>query len=255
MKISVITVSYNSAKTISDTLNSVSLQTFGNVEHVVVDGASTDDTVALIRKHSNPNIIMFSEPDEGIYDAMNKGLAIASGDIIGFLNSDDFYVDSFVLEKIAAAFKDESVQAIYSDLIYVSKNNDRVVRYWKSKPFIKGDFSKGWAPAHPTFYVRKSVIERLGVFDKKFKLAADFEFMLRCMVCGNVKTTYIPHVLVRMRLGGASNASWKNIFLQNKEIFLALKKNGVRFSRAQFFVNKIGSRIFQFALGHVRRYH
>lgn len=254
MKISVITVAYNSAKTIADTLNSVAVQTFRNVEHVVIDGASTDDTVALVRKHSNSNIIIISEPDAGIYDAMNKGIAIASGDVIGFLNSDDFYVDSFVLEKIAAAFQDDTVQAIYADLIYVSQNNDRVVRYWKSKPFIKGAFSKGWCPAHPTFYVRKSVIECFGLFDKKFKLAADFELMLRYIERGKIKTTYIPHILVHMRLGGASNESWKNISQQNNEIFLALQKNGVRFSKTWFFANKIVNRIFQFALGHVSRY-
>jgi GT2 family glycosyltransferase len=137
----------------------------------------------------------------------------------------------------------------------VTQDNSRVVRYWKSKQFTKGDFAKGWCPAHPTFYVRKSVIERLGLFDKAFKLAADFEFMVRYLERGEIRAVYIPHVLVRMRLGGATNQSWKNVAEQNKEIFGALRKNDVRFSRMWFAANKVVSRLRQFAVGHVRRHH
>ena len=237
-----------------DTLNSVAEQTYTNVEHVVVDGVSTDDTIALVRNHFNSNIRLVSEPDKGIYDAMNKGLALASGEVVGFLNSDDFYADNLVLEKIALSFQDESVQASYGDLVYVTQDNSRVVRYWKSKPFAKGDFAIGWCPAHPTFYVRKSVIERLGLFDHSYKLAADFEFMLRYLERGKIRSTYIPHVLVRMRLGGASNQSWKNIVQQNKEIFDALRKNGVPFSRVWFAVNKVVSRLNQFVVGRINRH-
>ena len=254
MKISVITVSYNSAKTIADTLNSVAVQTYPNVEHIVVDGASTDETLALVRNHRNPNIRLVSEPDKGIYDAMNKGLAMASGEVVGFLNSDDFYADSLVLEKIAIAFQDESVQASYADLVYVSADNSRVVRYWKSKPFASGDFAKGWCPAHPTFYVRKSVIERLGLFDQSYKMGVDVEFMMRYLECGKVRSIYIPHVLVRMRTGGASNQSWKNILLQNQEILVALRKNGVSFSVVRFVVTKAFSRLWQFAAGRLKQY-
>ncbi len=254
-KISVITVSYNSAKTIVDALNSVAAQTYRNVEHIVVDGASTDETVVRVRNHFDSSIQLVSEPDKGIYDAMNKGILLARGEILGFLNSDDFYADETVLAKIANAFQDPTVVACYADLVYVTQDNSRVVRYWKSKPFTKGDFAKGWCPAHPTFYVRKSVIERLGLFDQSYKLAADVEFMMRYLERGQVRAAYIPHVLVRMRLGGATNQSWKNIVQQNKEILAALRKNGVPFSRMWFAANKVVSRLWQFAAGRVRRHH
>jgi glycosyltransferase involved in cell wall biosynthesis len=221
----------------------------------VVDGASTDETLALVSNHHNSNIRLVSEPDKGIYDAMNKGFALATGEVVGFLNSDDFYADSAVIAKIANAFQDPAVDACYADLVYVTQDNSRVVRYWKSKPFTKGDFAKGWCPAHPTFYVRKSVIERLGFFDLSYKLAADMEFMMRYLECGQVRAAYIPHVLVRMRLGGATNQSWKNIVYQNKEIFSALRKNGVPFSRMLFVANKVVSRLWQFVAGRVRRHH
>ncbi len=255
MKISIITVAYNSAKTIADTLDAVAMQTHKDVEHLVIDGASKDGTVEMVLSHSNPKICLISEPDKGIYDAMNKGLAKATGEVVGFLNSDDFYADTAVLAKIANAFQDTTVDAIYADLVYVTQDNSRIVRYWKSKPFTKGDFAKGWCPAHPTFYVRKSAIERLGLFDQSYKLAADMEFMLRYLERGQVRAVYIPHVLVRMRLGGASNQSWKSIVQQNKEIFAALRKNGVPFSKMWFAANKVVSRLWQFAAGRVRQHH
>lgn len=254
MKISVVTVCYNSAKTIADTLNAVAMQTHTDIEHLVIDGASKDGTVEMVRSHANPQIRLISEPDKGIYDAMNKGLAQATGEVVGFLNSDDFYADAAVLAKIANAFQDPAVDACYADMVYVTQDNSRVVRYWKSKPFAKGDFAKGWCPAHPTFYVRKSVIERLGLFDQSYKLAADVEFMMRYLERAQVRAAYIPHVLVRMRLGGATNQSWKNIVQQNKEIFAALRKNGVPFSRMWFAVNKVVSRLNQFVVGHIRRH-
>ena len=254
MKISVITVSYNSAQTITDTLNSVAVQTYPNIEHIVVDGASMDETIALVCNHDNQNIRFVSEPDNGIYDAMNKGFIRATGEVIGFLNSDDFYADATVLEKITNAFQDPAVDACYADLVYVTHDNSRVVRYWKSKPFTKGDFAKGWCPAHPTFYIRKSVIERLGLFDQTYKLAADVEFMMRSLERGQIRAVYIPSVLVRMRLGGATNQSWKNILLQNEEIFAALRKNSVPFSRVWFVANKVVSRLNQFVVGRIRRH-
>ena len=255
MKISVITVAYNSAKTIGDTLDSVGMQTHADVEHIVIDGASKDKTVEMVLSYSNSNISLFSEPDKGIYDAMNKGISKAMGDIIGFLNSDDIYADTKVLAKVANAFKDPKVDAIYADLVYVTQDNSRIVRYWKSKSFLKGDFAKGWCPAHPTFYVRKSAIERLGLFDQSYKLAADMEFMLRYLERGQLNVVYIPHVLVRMRLGGASNQSWKSIIEQNQEIFAALRKNEIPFSKVWFVVNKVASRLRQFASGLVKQHH
>lgn len=226
-----------------------------DIEHLVIDGASEDGTTEIVRSHANPKIRLISESDKGIYDAMNKGLAQATGEVVGFLNSDDFYANAAVLAKIASAFQNPAVDACYADLVYVTQDNSRVVRYWKSKPFTKGDFAKGWCPAHPTFYVRKSVIECQGLFDQSYKLAADVEFMMRYLERGQVRVAYIPHVFVRMRLGGATNQSWKNIMMQNKEIFAALWKNGVPFSRMWFVANKVVSRLWQFATCRVRRYH
>jgi glycosyltransferase involved in cell wall biosynthesis len=254
MKISIITVAFNAARTIADTLESVAAQTHPEIEHIVVDGASTDGTPEIIGRHGMHVARLISEPDKGIYDAMNKGLVLASGEVVGFLNSDDFYADAAVLEKIANAFQDPAVDACYADLVYVNQDNSRVVRYWKSKPFAKGDFAKGWCPAHPTFYVRKSVIERLGFFDQSYKLAADVEFMMRYLERGQVRAVYIPHLLVRMRLGGVTNQSWKNIVQQNKEIFAALRKNGVPFSSIWFAANKVVSRFKQFIVGRIRRH-
>jgi glycosyltransferase involved in cell wall biosynthesis len=246
LKISIITVSFNSAATIADTVKSVASQTYTNIEHLVIDGQSRDDTVSVVEANRHNGLRLISEPDGGIYDAMNKGLSLSSGDVIGFLNSDDFYADSSVLEKIASVFQDLSVEASYADLVYVSQDNSRVDRYWKSKPYKKGDFAKGWAPAHPTFYIRRSALDRLGLFDLSFKLAADTEFMIRYLERGGVKSVYIPHILVRMRLGGATNQSWSNIYKQNREIFLAFQKNGLSYTSSYFWLNKLMSRAKQY---------
>ena len=246
MKISIVTVCYNSAATIADTLRSVARQGYQDIEHLVIDGRSVDRTIQVVEENHHPRLIVSSEPDGGIYDAMNKGLKRASGEIIGFLNSDDFYSDSSVLEDIAAAFQDESVEACYADLVYVTQDDGRIVRFWKSRPFVRGDFAYGWCPAHPTFYVRKSVFERLGFFDQRFKLAADAEFMMRCLELDEIKSLYIPRVIVRMRVGGASNQGWKNILQQNKEIFSAFRKNNVAFNPVTFFIHKILARIRQY---------
>lgn len=253
MKISVITVSYNSALTIKDTLQSVSLQRYEDFEHLIIDGGSKDGTLEIIRSWKDYPVRLISESDEGIYDAMNKGLVLATGEIVGFLNSDDVYADSSVMTKIANTFQDESVDACFGDLVYVSRDSSHIVRYWRSKPFIGGSFAKGWCPAHPTFYVRKLVIERLGLFDKSFKLAADMEFMMRYLERGKIRSVYIPGVLVKMRVGGVTNQSWKNIVQQNKEIFIALQKNGAPFSKPLFLLRKLKSRLDQFIVGRLNR--
>jgi glycosyltransferase involved in cell wall biosynthesis len=184
---------------------------------------------------------------------MNKGLARATGDVIGFLNSDDYYADTTILNRIADAFENSAVDACYGDLVYMTTDNKSVVRYWKSKMFAKGDFAKGWSPAHPTFYVRKSVIERLGHFDLSYKLAADVEFMMRYLERGGVSVEYIPHVMVKMRLGGVSNQSWKSVVKQNMEIFRALHKNGIPFSIGYFSIIKLCNRLSQFVAGRLQR--
>lgn len=253
-KISIITVVFNNEATILDTMRSVAAQNYPNLEYLIIDGQSTDGTLERIETHKGIVSRLVSERDHGIYDAMNKGLALASGEIVGFLNADDLFAGPTVLQQVADAFRDESVDACYADLVYVSQDNQRVVRHWKSKSFTKGDFSLGWCPAHPTFYVRKAVVEKLGDFDQSFRLAADAELMMRFLERGNIRTTYVPQVWVRMRVGGQTNQSLKNIIQQNKEILSALKKNGVRFSTSLFSANKIANRVRQFISGRIGRY-
>ena len=246
VKISVITVSYNSAATIADTVRSVASQTHPDIEHLVIDGRSADDTVRVVEAHRHPNLVLSSEPDKGIYDAMNKGLSRATGEVIGFLNADDFYADAQVLARVAKAFEDDPrVEACFGDLLYVSEDNRKVMRYWKSRTYEKGSFSRGWCPAHPTFYIRRSALERLGPFDQIYRLAADTEFMMRYLERGGVRSVYIPHVQVRMRVGGATNQSWRNIVRQNREIFQALEKNNIPYSIGLFVAYKLASRIRQ----------
>lgn len=246
MKISVITVCYNSYKTIGDTLRSVRDQTYKNVEHIIVDGGSTDQTLEVVETEGTHVAKLISEKDDGIYDAMNKGLSRATGEVIGFLNADDLYADSEVLARVAKAFEnDPHVEACFGDLVYVSQDNRKVVRYWKSRPYEKGSFARGWCPAHPTFYIRRSALDRLGQFDLTYQLAADTEFMMRYLARGVVRSAYLPHIQVRMRVGGATNQSWRNIVRQNREILQALGQNTITYSLASFVLHKLASRFWQ----------
>ena len=206
MKVSIITVVYNGAATIEDCIESISGQTYPDMEHIIIDGGSTDGTQEIIKKYERHIAGWISGPDNGIYDAMNKGIAMATGYIIGILNSDDIYADNHVIADVIKAFAENKTEACYSDLMYVDRNNtDRVVRYWKSGDFYKERFRRGWMPPHPTFFVKKNVYERYGLFNLAFPLAADYELMLRFLYKYEVSTAYIPRVLVKMRAGGTSN--------------------------------------------------
>jgi glycosyltransferase involved in cell wall biosynthesis len=245
-KISVVTVCRNSAATIQATLKSVAEQTYGNIEHLVIDGCSTDDTLAIVRAWTGHPVQLVSEPDDGIYDAMNKGLAQASGDIVGFLNADDVFADATVLEQVANVFQDRTVETCHADLVYVQRDNlDRVLRYWKSADFQAGAFARGWCPAHPTFYARRSVYERLGYFDRSYKLAADADLMIRLLEQGRVKAVYVPRIWVKMRLGGQTNLSMGNIIRQNREIITSLRRHNIPVSVPRFIVSKLLNRIVQ----------
>lgn len=245
MKISVITVSYNSAETIEATLLSVASQTYSDAEHIVIDGASTDSTLSIIRKYRDKLAVVVSEPDQGIYDAMNKGLKLASGDVIGFLNADDIYADDGVLEQVAQVFGDTSVDACYADLVYVDRNDlKRVIRYWKSCEYRDGLFERGWMPAHPTFFVRRKIYEKFGGFDSEFKLQADFDLTMRFLKIYHIQAVYIPRIFVRMRIGGVSNRLG-NIFRGNLEAWRACRKNGLNIGPF-FMFTKIMSRVPQF---------
>jgi glycosyltransferase involved in cell wall biosynthesis len=247
MKISIITVCYNSAETIGHTLQSVREQTYEDIEHIVVDGKSTDNTLAIVAAKGSHVAKLVSEKDKGIYDAMNKGIALVSGDIVGFINADDFYASNTVLATVAASFQKSGADSCYSDLCYVSQTDPTcIVRYWRSADFVPGSFEKSWCPPHPTFFVRRSVYQRLGGFDLSFRIAADFELMARYLEAARISSCYIPEVLVKMRLGGTTNRSLSNIFKQNAEIRRALSKNGLRSSLVSFVLNKLVSRAIQF---------
>lgn len=247
MKISVVTVCYNSATTIGDTLRSVREQTYGNIEHIIIDGGSKDKTLEVIATEGPHVARLVSEKDNGIYDAMNKGIAAATGEIVGFINADDFYASPTVLENVVAAFQRSGANSCYGDLCYVSQTDPtRIVRYWRSKDFVPGSFEAGWCPPHPTFFVRRSIYQRLGGFDLSFKIAADFELMARYLEAARITSCYIPEVLVKMRLGGTTNKSLGNILKQNGEIRQALKKLGLRFSLSKFLLPKLVSRAMQF---------
>lgn len=247
LKTSLITVCFNSSKTIGHTLISVREQSYKNIEHIIIDGASCDETIKIIKSEGPHVAKLVSEKDGGIYDAMNKGIAMATGEIIGFINADDFYASPDVLAKVAAVFKDSSVDACYGDLCYVKQNDtSTVVRYWKSSSFYPTAFEVGWCPPHPTFFVRRDVYERFGGFDLSYKIAADFELMMRLLEVHQVRVKYIPEVLVKMRMGGTTNRSLSNIVKQNKEILRALKSHGLRSSVVHLLGHKLILRGLQF---------
>ena len=244
-KISIITVSYNASVTIADTIKSIIAQKYPNIEYIVVDGGSTDGTVDIIRKYEDHIHAWVSESDNGIYDAMNKGIAMATGDVIGILNADDIYAHEYAVQQVAAIFEDSSIACCYGDLVYVSEDLTQTVRYWKSSPCDQSLFSKAWIPPHPTFFVRKEEYERCGIFDLRYKLAADYELMLRFLWKFKLKAAYIPDTLIKMRLGGATNNSLKNILHGNMEIYAAAKKIGLPIGLG-FVIRKLINRFTQF---------
>lgn len=246
IKISIITVVYNRANVIECALNSFQSQTYPHKEHVIIDGASTDGTLEILNANKRKFDILVSEQDQGIYHAMNKGISKATGDVIGILNSDDFYATPDVLTKIVSAFEDETLDACYGDLCYVNpKNINHVARYWKSSNHRPGMFSRGWCPPHPSFFVRRRIYDQLGGFNLNYRIASDVELMMRFMEKGVIKSKYIPEVLVKMRLGGITNNNFFNIFRQNYEVLLALKKNGIYANPLTFFACKLASRWIQ----------
>ena len=228
MKISVITVCFNSAASIAATLDSVASQTHPAIEHIVIDGGSKDSTLAIISEHGKHVSHLVSEPDKGIYDAMNKGLLLAQGDVIGFINSDDFYASPAALANLARVFSDPLVAACYGDLVYIDPRRQQpLVRYWRAGNFSKQKLRRGWMPPHPTLYVRRSVFNSIGPFDATLKIAADYEFILRLLSTDSIKVAYLPEVLVKMRVGGASNQSISALILKSREDLGALRKHRV----------------------------
>lgn len=227
MKISIITAVYNNAETISHSISSIHRQTI-HPEHIIIDGLSSDGTIELIKTQKSRDAIFISEPDKGFYDAVNKGLKLATGDIIGILNADDFYAHDRVLEKVSGCMSEGAIDSCYGDLVYVDSADIRKIRrYWRSGAYSRNRFFYGWMPPHPTFFVRREVYERYGSFDLSLGTSSDYELMLRFLVKHSITAIYIPEVLVKMRMGGQSNASIKSRLAANNMDRKAWAINGL----------------------------
>lgn len=248
-RISIITVCYNSVATIEETIRSILSQDYPNIEYIIVDGLSTDGTLSVIQKYKDKISAVYCEKDKGVYDAMNKGIAKASGEIIGLLNSDDVYAHSSVISEVAQQFMQYPIDACYGDLIYFSSHRpDRIYRYWRSGQFSFGMFAKGWSPPHPTFFVKKSIYERYGNFNLNYSMGNDIELMMRFLEKHRIACAYLPEVLVKMRLGGISNQGMKAIIEQNKNILKAAKNLNIPISPMFFLIRKILNRLSQLIL-------
>jgi len=225
LKISIITVTYNSAKTLEDTLSSVMKQSYGNIEYIIIDGGSTDHTMEMVQPFRSRIAHVVQEPDNGIYDALNKGIMLATGDIIGILHSDDVFNSTDTIAHVMQDFSTLSVDSVYGDLVYINYENSRIVRYWESGDFYPRRLKFGWMPPHPAFYVKKSIYQKYGLFDTSYKISADYDLMLRFLYHGKISTVYLPEVLVKMRCGGTSNKNLKNILVKSREDLRAIRTN------------------------------
>jgi glycosyltransferase len=228
LTLTIITACYNASSTIADTLKSIASQSYQNIEHIIIDGASTDDTLKIVQQFPHVSTII-SEKDGGIYHAMNRGIGLCTGEVVGILNADDVYAHEDVISKVADLFKDASVDAIYGDLVFVDQQHpDKITRTWKAGPYHFKQFYNGWMPPHPTFFVRRSLYQQYGKFNTTLTSAADYELMLRFLLKHKIKLAYLPETMVRMRQGGKSTASLKNRLIANKEDHLAWKINGLK---------------------------
>ncbi len=228
MKISVVTAVFNRIATIGEAMKSVQAQDYPDVEHVVQDGGSTDGTLEVIAGLADQSTQVVSERDGGIYNAINRGIRRAGGDVIGLMHSDDFFAGNTVLSDVAQAFSDPCVDGVYGDLQYVAAENpERVVRHWRAGAYHPSLLGKGWMPPHPTVYLRREVFDRFGLYDEEFRIAADYDAMLRFLAKGEITLAYLPKVLVKMRLGGESNRSLTHIIRKSREDLAAMRRNGV----------------------------
>lgn len=228
MKVSIITVVYNNVSTLRDTIESVLGQDYSDIEYIIIDGLSTDGTVELVQSYGTRIHKFVSEKDKGLYDAINKGISLASGEIVGLLHSDDLFFSTAAIRKVVDGFYTSSADSVYGDLHYVDKVDTwKIVRNWRSGSYQRCKFRRGWMPPHPTFYVKRSVYETYGLYDTDFKSAADYELMLRYLYKYNISTHYLPNTLVKMRVGGESNRNLFNRLQANKEDYFAWKKNNL----------------------------
>jgi len=239
MKVSIITATYNCEESVCDAVDSVLSQTYTDIEYIIVDGASSDNTLKKIESciessSSSLKPVIISEPDNGIYDALNKGIKKATGDVVAFLHADDIYASGTIVEKVVSAFNqqpttnNQQLESIYGDLEYVNKQDtSKVIRYWQSGECTEAKLRRGWMPPHPTFFVRREIYNKFGLFDTTLRIAADYDFMMRVLFKHKITTAYIPEVFIKMRIGGESNRSLKNIIMKSREDLQAMKNNGM----------------------------
>lgn len=229
MKVSIITISFDSAETLQDTIQSVAIQSYPDIEYIIIDGGSTDGTLDIINKNSDIISTWVSEPDKGIYDAMNKGIRMATGDIIAIMNSDDFYVHADVISQVVERFRKSGADSVYGNIQYIDRHEPtKVIRNWVSGHYQRQKFLMGWMPPHPAFFVKRNIYHTYGNFDTRLKTSADYELMLRFLYKHKISSHYLPELLVYMRTGGASNQSWKKRIAANFEDRRAWKLNGLR---------------------------
>lgn len=245
MKVSIITVTYNAAEFLNSCIQSVIEQDYSHIEHIIVDGKSTDGTLEIITSYQNEISTWVSEPDDGIYDAMNKGISMATGEVIGILNADDFYVDSQVITKIVNSFIEHKVDSVFGDLVYINPGEeDKIVRYYRGAKFNPEWFSQGKMPPHPTFFVKRGLYENYGNFLTNYHICSDFEIMLRFLKKHQASYHYLPEVMVKMRTGGRSSWGIQNTILLNKEMLDICKKHNVSTNWLKIY-SKYFTKVFQ----------
>jgi len=235
MKISVVTVAFNAEKTIGDAIESVAAQEYGDVEHIIIDGGSTDGTLQVIQNHTDKIAKWISEKDQGLYDAMNKGVGLATGDVIGFLNADDIYANNKVLSQVCSVLR-AGLDGCYADVVFVRDDLQTVVRRYRSDRFYVGRLAFGWMPAHPSLFLRRELFERYGGFKTDYQIAADYELVVRFFYRFQIKAVYVPEVWVKMRLGGVSNRSLLSNYILSKEIVRACRENGIQTNLLKVFL-------------------
>jgi len=228
MKISIITCAFNSEITIKKSIRSIQKQNYKNIEHLIIDGASTDKTLKIVKKIKKKNQNLYSSKDNGFYDALNKGIKYSTGKIVGILHSDDFYNDNNILKIVADTFKRTKADLVYGDLTYVKKNYPfKLIRYWRAGKFNREKLFNGWMPPHPTVFVKKKIFDKIGFYKTDYKISADYDFLVRIFNCKNINLVYIPKVLINMRIGGMSNRSFKNLIIKSFEDYQIIKKNKI----------------------------
>lgn len=248
MKISVVTAVMNGRETLPDMLASLRSQTHQQIEHVVQDGGSTDGTLAHLQSNGLPQMQLQSRPDSGIYDAINQGIARATGDVIGLLHADDRLAGAEVLASVANALQDPAIDGVYGDLQYVARDDTaRVIRHWKAGPYVAAKLRRGWMPPHPTLYLRRSVFEKAGLYDTSYRISGDYDGMLRFLTTGQVRLTYLPQVMVQMKMGGISNRSFAHMIRKSREDYRAIRRHNV--GGLGTLVAKNVSKLVQFRAG------